>query len=752
MTTTMTGRRGAAMTRATAAVAVLLSVWLPARAQDEVSTAAGVKAALAGFATDFFVSNCFNRPAPPLRIAVAQMPASSRKFSDDDADTVTGWVEDALQGERLFQIVPRRQRYELDEIVKALGDKNQAASHELDGIVTITPEGGGRSVNVVAYTSTMCKGPSRSIAIGTLTRSPDIPSTFFEHAVKRLPREVTRLVVMPPDLMGLPDDLPARVMGRRLQGLLASAAGEFFQRPDVSGGPRPVIEILSDGMDTAGAWQAFVHVSRAQQDGFDVRVEFRGPAAPGAPQEAIYDRGFLGADILPRPADPEVTAEAERVCARLEQALDGDNAADALSGLAATSQGTCPRLHDALVKKAERICSADRTHWQDAMAVSLEAMEETLRQVTCREVRDGARAHLGDIRASMTSAADLGVLSAGRTVTARRAAPGDDPAILKFQAPADDTVRIAVEDASASLDVELRDSSWRIIARRSGATEIEAPVRPAVYYILVSPSPGKAGSAYVLRAAQGFIDTAGDSRETARDLGRLGIGAFTVREHVGGTDKSDVFRFVTEARSLLKLTVTGVTAEVRVDLLDNVRPVKSSSFGPGQPQPLEQTVEAGQSFYIAVTPAAQAAATPYALGIVLAKIAAPPPAVPPVPPAPAPPAGAHPAAVPPALLHPAKDTAADLEIGAPALAATLPAGGNDYWAKFRVWQGMKVRIVLDDPGNALRLSLEDDRGGLPAPLRDRTVDLPPGSYWIHVNRAGGSGAVPFHLGLQRAAL
>lgn len=233
------------------AVAVFAALCLPAHAQEQLSTAAGVRAVLAGFATDFFVSNCFNRPAAPLRIAVAQMPGSSKKFSDADADTLTGWVEDAFQGERLFQIVPRRRRYEIDEIMKAVGDASQPAAHELDGVVAIMPEGGSRSVNVTAYTNTLCKGPSRTLAVGRFGRTPDIPATFFEHAARRLPGGVTRLVVMPPDLPGLANDPPARVMGRRLQELLAGAAGEAFQKPDLRDS-RPVVEIFADGMDVRG--------------------------------------------------------------------------------------------------------------------------------------------------------------------------------------------------------------------------------------------------------------------------------------------------------------------------------------------------------------------------------------------------------------------------------------------------------------------------------------------------------------------
>jgi hypothetical protein len=102
-------------------------------------------------------------------------------------------------------------------------------------------------------------------------------------------------------------------------------------------------------------------------------------------------------------------------------------------------------------------------------------------------------------------------------------------------------------------------------------------------------------------------------------------------------------------------------------------------------------------------------------------------------------------------LYPSKDRAADLEIGAPPVPGTLPADGNNYWARFRVSQGTRVQIVLNDPQNALRLSLENDRGPLPVWPKERTIDstLPPGVYWVHVNRAGGTGSVPFHLSLQR---
>jgi hypothetical protein len=843
---------------AAVSLAGLCALWAPAalQAQEEAFTATGVRNALSGFAADFYSSSCFNpdRPPLPLRVAVAQMEPST-KFRDDEEQTITERIEGALAADpRWFQVRPRRLRWELEEIRKALGDsKSLAAGDQLDGIIAISPEG-GRTVDVVAYAyagGRECVGATRSIAVGTISKSPDVPDKLFQRAARRLPSDkgIERVIVMPLDMTGFATGIPARVMARQLQGQLVNAINQVFQtraeRNPAGNTARSPAQRYVEGMDASGAWQALLHLSRSQ--GIDVVIEFRGPGnQPGA--EGMSDSGYFALDILPADSDPAVIAEAEAVCSSVRHAVDTEIDPDALQALDQKNQ--CPRLHDDILQKEagqrERICNEDREHWSNAANLSLEAMESVARTIRCRQVLDQAQRDIRDrsdreaaIERMKSAAADLGTLTDGRTVTARRAAGGDAvTGVLKFQMIEAGSVQIQVDDPAGNLDVELRNSSWQVIARtREGGPaikEIETRLTPATYYIEAAPADRNRSETYTLRVAKGFIDTAGDTPATAHDLGTLELGAQIIREHVGGTDKGDVFRFTVRERTLLKLTAGDLASDVRVDLLNqSVEVVRSASYTPNrQQQSIESIVEPGSAYYIAVTPAGEV--TPYSLGIVLSRVA--PNSRPEI----AAPAAigstpltftlaaadteyyarftlrelsplsidltwqgqtAHdlnlfreegglrqtPASVTrgaasrsisgdfaagtyivkvtrasgPAMpftlalrgltLYPSKDKAADLEIGAPPLPGTLPADGNNYWARFRVSQGTRVQIVLNDPQNALRLSLENDRGPLPVWPKERTIDstLPPGIYWVHVNRTAGTGAVPFHLSLQR---
>jgi hypothetical protein len=844
------------MRRAAVSLAGFCALCVPAalQAQEEAFTATGVRNALGGFAADFYSSSCFspNRPPLPLRIAVAQMEPST-KFRDDEEQTITERIEGALAADpRWVQVRPRRLRWELDEIRKALGEsKSLAASDQLDGIIAISPEG-GRTVDVVAYAYTNgreCVGATRSIAVGQISKSPDVPDKLFQRAARRLPssKGIERLIVMPPDMSGFADGMPARVMARQLQGQLVNAINQVFEtraeRNPAGDIIRSPAQRYVDGMDGSGAWHALLHLSRSR--GIDVVVEFRGPGnQPGS--EGTSDSGYFALDILPADSDPAVIAEAEAVCSSVRHAIDGETDPDALRALGHNNQ--CPRLHDDILKQEarqrERICNEDREHWSSAVNLSLAAMESVARTIRCQQVLDEAQRDIRDrsdreaaIERMKSAAADLGILTDGRTVTARHEAAGDAvTGVLKFQLIEAGSVQIQVDDSAGNLDVELRDSSWKVIAKtREGGPaikEIETRLVPATYFIKVAAADR--GAAYTLRVAKGFIDTAGDTPATAHDLGSLGVGAQTIREHVGGADKGDVFRFTVRERTLLKLTAGDLTSDVRVDLLNHsAQVVRSASYRPGrQQQSIESIVEPGSAYYIAVMPAGQV--TPYSLGIALSQVApnsrpdiAAPAAI-----------GAAPLtftlasadseyyarftlrelsplsidltwqgqaahdlnlfrdegglrqtlgsvtrgaasrsisgdfaagtyvvkvtrasgpampftlALRAVVLYPSKDRAADLEIGAPPLPGTLPADGNNYWARFRVSQGTRVQIVLNDPQNALRLSLENDRGPLPVWPKERTIDstLPPGTYWVHVNRTGGTGSVPFHLSLQR---
>jgi hypothetical protein len=173
------------------------------QAQEDAFTARA--AALAGFGEAFRNSACLrdSHDARPLRIAVAEM-ATSPKFTDSAARTITDRVEAALARDPSLEVVPLRLRGELAEIRKALAGQGLAASGgSLDGFLAIRPDAdreGRPAVNVAAYAAgTDCVGPARTVAAGEIRDAPDAPEAFFRHAARELDDgQIERLVVMEP--------------------------------------------------------------------------------------------------------------------------------------------------------------------------------------------------------------------------------------------------------------------------------------------------------------------------------------------------------------------------------------------------------------------------------------------------------------------------------------------------------------------------------------------------------------------------
>jgi hypothetical protein len=125
----------------------LSALCMPTALQAQDFTADSVKKALEGFGNTFRQSGCF--PGGDFRkfqIAVAQM--DSVKFTDDQADTISEWVEEALTEDPFLVVAAQRRHWELEEIGKALQEsKLPAAKDPLDGIITIEV-GAGNTIRV----------------------------------------------------------------------------------------------------------------------------------------------------------------------------------------------------------------------------------------------------------------------------------------------------------------------------------------------------------------------------------------------------------------------------------------------------------------------------------------------------------------------------------------------------------------------------------------------------------------------------
>jgi hypothetical protein len=436
-----------------------------------------------------------------------------------------------------------------------------------------------------------------------------------------------------------------------------------------------------------------------------------------------------------------------RICDFVRNAIDNGTDPSFLDGLGRRNE--CPPLLPLLRQRMDGLCKQDRDRWSSAKAGSLDTMKSVADRILCKPVRDQAQEEIrkrvegeAAVAAMQSAAEDLGTLQPGHLEVRRGAVGGSDPArAYKFQLTDADTVGITLADQDNNLTVDLRDSSWQIVATpRLGEPQLKE-IEPSVklrsgttYYIRIVPADPRRNAAYTLRAAREAIDTAGPTPETARDLGVLRPGSSqTIAEHVGGSDRGDVFKFTAQEKMLLKVTLTGMTSDVQLDLLNQREQViQSPSSHSGAHQSLESAVEAQSTYYISVKPAGDY--TAYSLAIALSP-----------------------------LPFSRSDIAAPLNVARPHLGHLAP-NADEYYAKFTVRDGASISIDLRwaDRQTELSLDLLREGAGWRAPKgsyavgptgRSITDDLGPGTYLVRVRRSAVlSAAAEFTLSLRSQAL
>jgi hypothetical protein len=445
--------------------------------------------------------------------------------------------------------------------------------------------------------------------------------------------------------------------------------------------------------------------------------------------------------------------EKQQVCINVANQIQNQKDAGVLRYYA--EQNQCAQLNGALLRQAKilqdvqdkQVCAEDQSRWNEVKKKeSTAAMDLAIDQMSCASVRDGARAEIqrrkgfeATITDMKSAAVDLGQLTDGQTIERKSSVGGDNSVgFWKFQIAANDTVGIHLDDLTVNLDVDLRDASYEIIARpRQGGPRLKEidtadKLKPGTYYIRIAPADGKRGSTYTLRVAKGAVDTAGESLATARDLGALGPGTAAIHEHVGGIDRGDVFKFTAQERMRLQLTVSDMSSDVHLDLLNQNGQTVQSSHNHGR-QHVEWIVEARATYYIAVKPAGEM--TAYSLGIGLSPFAP----------------------------FSRAEMAAQAAIGT-TLTHTLTPSADEYWAQFPVRDSSTVSIDLTwgDPQTELELDLYKDETAR-RPLIKRVVAqnttshkiteaFNPGTYLIRVKRnAGSSPATEIKVNLRSVA-
>ena len=167
----------------------------------------------------------------------------------------------------------------------------------------------------------------------------------------------------------------------------------------------------------------------------------------------------------------------------------------------------------------------------------------------------------------------------------------------------DSNATITLTELSDNLTLRLYDQNNRRIARSTrGGTNDEAiniELEPGEYRIRVTGHRRATGT-YQLDWQLDSIDGAGNTRETARDLGTVGSALF--QDRVSPEDQLDVFRFTVDERSELDLGLTDLSADADLYLFDaDGRRLASSFLSGSQDEQISGTIGAG-TYFAAVSP------------------------------------------------------------------------------------------------------------------------------------------------------
>ncbi|MGQ0662524.1 MAG: pre-peptidase C-terminal domain-containing protein, partial [Pseudomonadota bacterium] len=146
----------------------------------------------------------------------------------------------------------------------------------------------------------------------------------------------------------------------------------------------------------------------------------------------------------------------------------------------------------------------------------------------------------------------------------------------RFTLAAAANFNLTLNGLAADADVQLQDSLGRVIASsvRSGTTDdtIARSLAAGDYFVRVFAF-GTAETNYRLTLSAGLIavDNAGNTRDTARNIGPLDDRARTFNDYVSGAlDANDFYRFTLAAAANLSLTLSGLTADADVQLQDRL--------------------------------------------------------------------------------------------------------------------------------------------------------------------------------------
>ncbi len=205
---------------------------------------------------------------------------------------------------------------------------------------------------------------------------------------------------------------------------------------------------------------------------------------------------------------------------------------------------------------------------------------------------------------SLDTALNVGKLSANRTFQ-DFIGLGDTNDYYRFNLDQKSDFQLALAGLSADAEVELLNSSGQVIESSTGpgtSTEtIARSLNAGSYYVRVYPYSGSTNYTLNLSATAARPDLAGNSLDTALNVGKLSANR-TFRDFIGLSDTNDYYRFNLDKASDFALTLTDLSADAEVQLLNNQGQLIDSSTGPdSSTETITRQLDAGR-YYVRVYP------------------------------------------------------------------------------------------------------------------------------------------------------
>ncbi|MBE9218616.1 pre-peptidase C-terminal domain-containing protein [Dolichospermum flos-aquae] len=174
----------------------------------------------------------------------------------------------------------------------------------------------------------------------------------------------------------------------------------------------------------------------------------------------------------------------------------------------------------------------------------------------------------------------------------------------KFNVERQSNFSLSLTGLSADADVELLNSSGGVISRsNAGGTTSESITRQlsaGTYYVQVYPYSGNTTYSLSLTAtAVAPVDNTGNTTATARAVGAL-TATQSFSDWVGSADTNDYYKLNVERQSKFSLSLTGLSADADVQLLNSSgRVITTSENGGNTSESITRELSAG-TYYVRV--------------------------------------------------------------------------------------------------------------------------------------------------------